>query len=110
MMNRVAQVKHYDWSNNFNVSEILKAYEESIEHFSKEFNILELKESELIELGFNKFSKESKLMLIPIWAYDLFPKGTEVIGLFGGTYIKGKDYIDMDIRGGCLAFGIEVNN
>lgn len=108
MMNRVAQVKHYNWSNEFNVSEMLEAYDKSIEFLSEEFDILSLNKEELVELGFSTFSEESELMLIPIWAYDLIPNGTKLTGLFGGEYIKGKDEVDMDIRGGCLAFGIIV--
>lgn len=46
--------------------------------------------------------------LIHIDNYKDIPNGTELYDIFGKKYIKGKDYIDNDTRGGYLAFGILI--
>lgn len=38
--------------------------------------------------------------------FELLPDGFELRCINGGTSIKGKDYIDMDVRFGHIAFGV----
>lgn len=47
----------------------------------------------------------------PLWLltpaeYDALPDGQIVIAIFGYEWVKGTDYIDGDIRGGHLAYGL----
>jgi hypothetical protein len=35
------------------------------------------------------------------------PNGVTVISIFGKEYVKGRDYIDDETRGGRLAFGVQ---
>ena len=48
-----------------------------------------------------------KLWLFTEEEFDKLPDGFELVCINGGTYIKGKDKIDMDTRFGCLAYGVE---
>jgi hypothetical protein len=38
--------------------------------------------------------------------FDTLPYGTHLFDIFGGEVVKGEDYIDLDTRGGRLAFGL----
>ena len=44
--------------------------------------------------------------LIHIDDYKSIPNGTVLTDIFGEDCIVGKDYIDLDTRGGYLAYGI----
>lgn len=39
--------------------------------------------------------------------YERLPDGVVLINIFGEEHIKGRDYIDMDTRGGRLAYGTQ---
>lgn len=109
MMNTVAQIKHYNWGNknDFAVKQSIDAYEQSIEYIRNlKLDFFDMTEMELKEYGFQKWSKDSEIMMIPIYAYDLIEDGMVLNGVFGGMATKGTDYIDLDVRGGCIAFGI----
>lgn len=65
-------------------------------------------EAELIVMGFQyyKLNTNDKILLIPEQLYHRIPNGTLVFSINGNQCIKGKDYIDMDTRGGYLAYGL----
>ena len=52
-------------------------------------------------------SWDGKLWLFNEDEFNKLPDGFELKCINGKTYTKGKDYIDMDTRGGWLAFGVE---
>lgn len=58
-------------------------------------------------LGFNIVGN---LRLIPIHFLSLIPDGTELTSIIDKKVIKGKDYIDNDVRCGLLAYGFELKN
>jgi hypothetical protein len=80
----------------------------------------EMTKAELLEQGFRMWDNTSDLMLIPASRYDEVPLGTQVTGIFGDVRTKDEtsgdyklpdgtpnpNYIDLDHRGGLLAFGI----
>ena len=45
--------------------------------------------------------------IIKLKNFSTILDGTILIDIFGESYIKGIDKIDLDTRGGYLAFGIE---
>lgn len=51
-------------------------------------------------------SWDGDLYLIPESDFDNWPQGVVLTSILGNRVIKGKDPIDMDTRGGLLAFGI----
>lgn len=52
------------------------------------------------------WSEETDLYLLTREEYDQLPDGIELMSIFGKTYTKGKDKVDMDIRFNHLAYGI----
>lgn len=53
----------------------------------------------------------SNLWLLTEDEFNQLPDGTELIAIDNDKVIKGKDYIDLDTRGGHLAFGVtDINN
>jgi len=47
----------------------------------------------------------------PLWLltpeeFTEVPDGTVLLSISDNTRVKGKDYIDDDIRGGCIAYGL----
>jgi len=49
---------------------------------------------------------ENSLFLFTPKEFELLPDGIELESIGGRKSVKGKDYIDQDIRGGYLAYGI----
>ena len=76
---------------------------------SKEIVITELTYEQLESIGFQPFYDDSAVLLIPSWAYNFIPDGTNLISIFEKVKIKGIDYIDLDVRGGLLAYGLKVS-
>jgi hypothetical protein len=53
-----------------------------------------------------KWSDENDLWLLTEQEYNELPDGTVLECISGEIATKGKDYIDMDTRGGCIAYGL----
>lgn len=49
---------------------------------------------------------ENSLFLFTIEEYEQLPDGIELESINGQKKIKGENYIDMDTRGGHIAYGI----
>lgn len=63
-----------------------------------------LPKAELIARGFGNW--DGRLMMIPGEWHKLLPVGLELECIDGDRGVVGIDYIDDDIRFGCLAWGI----
>lgn len=109
LMNKIQMGLSYEnWSNEFSYKEVKESYANIKEQLSEIIgDITELSADELKELGFKKWEEESELYLIPLWAFDLIPDGTELESINGDKAIKGKDEIDLEVRFGCIAWGFE---
>ncbi len=59
----------------------------------------------LLDLGFGNWDGE--LMVIPLWAFNYIADGETLTAIDGDTVVKGTDPIDLDVRGGCIAFGFK---
>lgn len=59
---------------------------------------------EALERGMHSW--DGDLYLILESDFDNWPQGVVLTSILGNRVIKGKDPIDMDTRGGLLAFGI----
>jgi len=109
LMNCIQMGLSYEnWSDEFSYKEIKESYL-NIKNLLKEIigDITTLSKEELKELGFAKWEEERELYLIPLWAFDLIPDGTELESISGDKIIKGKDEIDLDVRFGCIAYGLK---
>lgn len=51
---------------------------------------------------------EYSIHLVTPKEFEAFPEGFEFISISGEHAVKGKDYIDDDTRGGCLAYGVKM--
>lgn len=61
---------------------------------------------QLLDLKWRKWSKDTGLLLCPESQFASLPDGIALYSIFGDVKVKGRDYIDEDTRGGCLAYGI----
>jgi len=52
------------------------------------------------------WSKKTNLYLFTPDEYNKLPDGIELEDINGDKLIKGKDYIDMDVRFGHIAYGV----
>ena len=57
----------------------------------------------LFAVGFGNW--DGNIMLVPLYAIRLIKKGETLTDISNKTYIVGKDKIDNDTRGGCIAYG-----
>lgn len=108
MSNIQMGINYEGWSDEFSYKEIREKYaniKEELKDIIGDVTTLSLEE--LKELGFSKWSEESGLRLIPLWAFDLIPDGAELESIGGEKAVKGKDEIDLDARFGCIAWGLK---
>ena len=111
-VNKISESKAYaeHWSDKF----CLKEMREAIEYYYSNNGVRELftLDNLTIErakvLRFCKWSDEQpNLYLFPLWFVLLLPYGTKVIGIDGDTFEYSEE-TNLDIRFGCIAFGIEL--
>lgn len=108
LMTKIQAGFSYNWSDAFSYIEIHNKYKEIKEEMREIIgDITTLTVDELSELGFQKWSEEGALYLIPLWIYDLIPDGTELTSINGIKKRKGSQHIDLDIRFGCIAYGLD---
>jgi len=98
----ISEAKEYEWDEEFKLKYIFKRYEELQNSFS-DIDFEQLQEDELLELGFRFWDDD--IILIPLWLLNNIKDGTIVISISGKVLVKGKHYIDKDVRCGCLALG-----
>lgn len=107
LMNTIQMGLTYEqWGKEFSYEEVIRSYER-IKDQAKEIvgNPVDLSDEDLKNLGFKKWDEDSEIRLIPIWAYDLIPDGTELTSIGGSKTVKGTNEIDLDVRFGCIAYG-----
>jgi hypothetical protein len=109
LMNNIQMGLFYEqWSDEFSYDEIKERYAKVKEELKGIIgDVTALSVDELKELGFKKWDEESNLFLIPLWVFDLIPDGTELESISGGKAIKGLVDIDLDVRFGCIAWGLQ---
>lgn len=66
----------------------------------------DLTREEMENLGFRKWSKESDLMLIPLYLFPYMKEGITVTSISGDQYYFFRESADNDHRMGLLAFGV----
>ena len=70
--------------------------------------LMKLDLRDLERLGFQRYCADSTLTLIPLWVYPCIPDRTILVHINGDKKIKGLDNIDLDTRGGCIAYGVYI--
>ena len=110
LVNSAAQCVTYNtWSNESKARQLQEAFDTFYTSAKNNLKI-DLKEmtiDELKEMRFCRWSDEKPgLWLIPLWFVPLLPIGIELTDIFGKTVIYDGNNIDLDVRYGCIAYGI----
>lgn len=61
---------------------------------------------QLEAMGWPAWSEIAGLRLCPAREFDKLPNGIAMWSISGAVKVKGRDYIDDDTRGGCIAYGL----
>ena len=113
VVNKVAEIVSYNeyWSKEFSIKELCEEFDNyrNSEEVKSLFDLNNLTKERALYLRFNYWDKETypELMLFPLWFALLLPYGTKVITI-DGDEIEYTEDTDLDIRFGCVAFGINV--
>lgn len=112
LVNRISESKAYakNWSDEFCLKDIRRAIERYYsDDFVKEvFTLDNLTKERAKALRFGEWSDEQPdLYLFPLWFVLFLPYGTKVIGIGGDTFEYSEE-TDLDIRFGCVSFGVEL--
>lgn len=110
LVNKLSEANSYEsWSNEFKAKENKKAFDKFNEEMRKHIDFNKLTIEEARELGFVVFNGNiPNLYLIPLYLVPMLPNGLEVTCISGEKKFVGNDYIDKDIRFGCIAYGVEI--
>lgn len=107
LANVMAESYNYNWSAEFKANEIKNNFDKFYESAKKlDLDLDKLTVDELKEMRFGKWDDESNLWLIPLWFVPLLPVGIELTTISGEKVKYTGDNIDLDIRFGCIAYGI----
>jgi len=106
ILRHAAEVMNYkNWGHKFAAKRIRELPEFILQHTGK-INIAELTAEQMEDLGFERWSEETPMRLIPLWLFPFLPDELNV-ECIDGTRLRMK-VADMenDHRFGCLAYGI----
>lgn len=113
LANKLAACKSFGkyWGEKYCIKELKEAMDKylSDESVKEIFNIGNLTKERAEALRFQMFDEEQmpNLYLFPLWFVLLLPYGTKVVSLGGEEFEYAED-TDLDIRFGCVAFGINI--
>ena len=112
-VNRISEIKAYGkhWSDEFCLKELRNATEKYFtdEHAKEVFSLDNLTRERAKHLRFGRWDEDEQpdLYLFPLWFVLFLPYGTKVIGIGGYTFEYSEE-TDLDIRFGCVSFGVEL--
>ena len=112
-VNRISEIKAYGkhWSDELCLKEIRDATENyfSDDYVKEVFALDNLTRERAKHLRFGRWDEDEQpdLYLFPLWFVLFLPYGTKVVSIGGNTFEYSKE-TDLDIRFGCVAFGVEL--
>ena len=113
--NRMAECTAYDsLSAKYKECHLKEAFETYYNSLKKDTNkhLVDLETmtaEQAKELRFSLWSEDMpNFWLIPLWFVPLIPIGTELTSISGKKVVYDGNNIDLDIRFGCIAYGIEL--
>lgn len=98
-----------NWEPEFAVKEVRSAWKGEGLKTTFKVTVEDLRmlpEKDRSDLGIGSW--DGVLMLIPLWMFPLIADGETLTGISGEEKVIGKDYIDLDIRFGCIAWGYTI--
>ena len=103
VLNKLATIYHYAEEMPEDLKNIYKA---SVGHIVPSIDFYNLTKEDFNDLRFSKWDDEPNVYLIPLYLAEHMPKGIEVFCI-NGTSKKWDGTEDLDIRFGCIAFGLK---
>lgn len=119
LANKAAEWNTYtNWSGDIVKKEVAEAFQTFYKSLSLDKNaclvdLNNLSVEELRMMRFQRWDEEMpNLWLIPLWFVPLIKPGTELVSIGGDRFVYDGskplgEMIDLDIRCGCIAWGIE---
>lgn len=108
-LSRLAEPAVYtQWSDEYARQNSFQVLEEFHKYVVEKVDLAALPPSELRELGFSLWDEGSNLFLVPLHLVGALTPGTRLYGIDGEEAIVGKDKIDLNVRMGCIAYGIRT--
>ncbi len=107
VLNEVACIQAYGWSDEFARKEVTEALTKFQERVGK-LDVQSFTRDELFTLGFANW--DGKILLIPFYLLPCIPSGTKVYDINDREHIIGKAVLHNDVRFGCLAYGIKLDD
>ena len=93
------------WEDSFAIQEVRNAPDKVLARYGT-IDPNDLTLEEMKDLGFQRWSDDNPMMLIPLWLYPFLPNQLECECINGEKGIRSKERIDSDHRGGMLAYGV----
>lgn len=114
LVNRISESWAYRnyWSNDFSLRDIRNAIETyyADEYVKSIFNLDNLTKERAKFLRFLRWSNDNEnFYCFPLWFALFLPYGTEVTRISGDKFKYAED-TDLDIRLGCVAFGVNLKD
>ena len=119
LANKAAEWNTYtNWTGDLVKKEVEEAFKTFYKSLMSEKNahLVDLSKLSVQELKVMRFKRWDEdmpnLWLIPLWFVPLIRPGTELVSISGNRFVYDgskplSEMIDMDIRFGCIAWGIE---
>lgn len=104
----LAEIYNYGWGKE---EEADNAVANRVKLHEADFNKIEwsaMPEEEMHKVGFIKANKSDTGYLVPLIMYPYFKDGTKFTSILGMNKVKGMDYIDNDIRYGCMSIIVDT--
>lgn len=108
LVNKVSATIIYNWDNETKAKENKEVFDIFYDEIRQHIDFTKLTIEEAEDLRLRRWDEESNLYLFPLWLVPIIPEGLEVTGISGCKYKYEKDKMDNDIRFGCVAYGIEI--
>ena len=115
LANTLAECNTYEtWSAELKARTIKESFETFYNSLKKDTNkhlvdLTAMTAEKAKELRFCRWSEDTpNLWLLPLWFVPLIPIGTELTDIGGGKVVYDGNNIDLDVRFGCIAYGIEL--
>lgn len=102
---RAGEVMNYEFDSDLSARNIKGIYDQTKDYYGS-VNVNELSRAEMIDLEFKPWSTKSNMLCIPLWLYQFLPEEIECEFINGKKVVMKTSEMDIDHRGGLLAYGV----
>ena len=108
LANILAEIARYDWDGDYCKIQAKEILNITSAFIKETIDWSELTSESAKLLGFVHWT-DPDIWLIPLYLFDAVPEDFPVTDIFGKEHKFNKD-LDDDIRCGCIAYGININD